>query len=142
MVACLMRRVVLFFLLTLAPFAAQGEIYNCDITRNGTGDWMPTRLLMDHKPGDQTAEVWDPFIKYFVGKPLQAKVTADNEKRVTVVWRITRLTNTEGVVRQYTPRLEYRATLLKPSLKLVIKAFPIRYSNSYRAEGRCRVHKK
>ncbi|MCK8462627.1 hypothetical protein MUY35_02025 [Aliiroseovarius sp. S1339] len=127
----------LFLFCLIAP--ARADIYNCDITPKGTGDWLPTRLLVDHTPHAQTADVWDPLIKYFVGKPMTARVVTENPKRVTIAWEITRLTNTQGQGRQYTPALAFRATILKPSLKVVIRSKPRGYPNGYLGQGACRI---
>ena len=118
---------------------AQAEIYNCDIKPNGTGDWLPTRLLIEHEAGGQSADVWDPLIKYFVGAPMKARVAVENPKRVTITWEITRLTNAQGEGRQYTPALAFRATILKPSLRLVIRSKPQGYPNSYLGQGDCQI---
>ncbi len=132
-------RILALFLILLTPATATATIYNCDITPSGTGDWLPTRLLVEHEVGAPSADVWDPLIKYFVGAPMQARVVVENSKRVTMTWDITRLTNTQRGDRQYTPALSFRATILKPSLKLVIRSKPRGYSNAYLGQGICRT---
>ena len=127
----------LFIFCLNAP--ARAQIYNCDITPQGTGDWLPTRLLVEHMPKAKTADVWDPLIKYFVGKPMTGRVVTENPKRVTIAWEITRLTNTQGQGRQYTSALAFRATILKPSLKVVIRSKPRGYPNRYLGQGKCRI---
>lgn len=125
------------FLFT-ATSTGHATIYNCDITTNGRGDWLPTRLLVEHVTDADQAQVWDPLIKYFVGNPMSARVVTRNAKRITVAWEITRLTNTQGAGRQYTSALAFRATILKPTLKLIIRSQPRGYSNSYTGSGSCR----
>ncbi|MCK0143350.1 hypothetical protein [Aliiroseovarius sp. F20344] len=96
--------------------------------------------MIDHSPGQTTAEVWDPLIKYFIGSPMIARVVAENDKRLTVAWEITRLANRAGAGRQYTPALAFRATLLKPSLRMIIKSKPRGYPNDYRGAGGCKIY--
>lgn len=134
-----MRISVAIAFLALVPAMAQGEIFRCDIRPDGTGDWIPERLIFEWKPEQPSAEVWDPLIKYFIGKPIPARMVVANEKRLTFAWEINNMTNRAGPGRQFTPALVFRATVLKPSLRMILKSKPKGYSNDYRGAGQCRV---
>ncbi|WP_424940259.1 hypothetical protein [Aliiroseovarius sp. S253] len=134
-----MRNSVAIAFLALLPAMAQGEIFRCDIRPDGTGEWIPERLIFEHVQGQLDAEVWDPLIKYFIGDPIPARVVVENDKRLTISWEIKDLTNRAGPGRQFTSALAFRATLLKPSLRLIVKSKPRGYSNDFRGEGQCRL---
>jgi hypothetical protein len=98
-------------LLFLAAAPANGAtLYKCklDVTKNN--HIIPAQLYIEHDSQTGQAQVMDPFINYYVGKPMDAEVSADNDKRLTVAWSFENIESREG---QNIPRVRVRATVLK-----------------------------
>lgn len=115
------------------PVLAQ-ETYECRIkdlaVNNG---WLPDVVVAKVAPDRATATVSDPIILNYVGSPTTAKVGTDNDKRITLVWRL----KAKSTSNDYAT-LEYRLTIIKGDLRAVMSLLPLGYDDRPSAEGSCK----
>lgn len=109
--------------------------YTCTIKEFGNSNWIPPRVDIIHDEATGEVMVHDGIIYSFNdGKPLPAKISTENNKRITFVWVIEKSTNSHG---QFLPRFQFRASYLKPRNVLSISATPVGYANNFKGEGPC-----
>lgn len=127
-----------FAMLCLSPsLASAATHYSCKVEENGNSHWIPTAVDIVHDENTGAVEVHDSIIYSFNnGKPLPARVSVNNGKRITFIWVIEDFTNSHG---QYLPKFEFRASYLRPRNVLSMSAKPLGYSSNYRGEGPCVV---
>lgn len=119
-----------------ASFASV-TLYECELKPSRTNSWVPAQIALAHDTDTGAVKVHDPIIYHFNDSlPLDARLDTDNSKRTTFVWSLNGIKNSAG---QFAPNFIYRATVLKGSNKISISASPAGYSNSFRANGRCKV---
>lgn len=114
-------------LLPALAAAAPTRMY-CEITKNEGA--FANQIFFEIEDG--TVQVVDGIILNEKRKPIAANVREDSAKKLTVSWDLM-LTNNRG---QQT-KMVYRASLLKPSNRIVLTAKPHGYSNNFTARGRC-----
>lgn len=129
------------FVLTVAalstaalPALARPVTYQCRLEVSKADGWVPDQVVIQHEPGTKTALVNDPLIRHFVKQPVEAKVTTDNDKRITFEWKLKMIKNRAG---QVAPQFIYRATLMKADKSIRIKAIPAGYPNFFESGGTC-----
>lgn len=135
-----LSRLSLFASAIFAVFAtaAQAVTYECEITRKNHG-YVPEILFIVHKGSAKSATVLDPIIDYFNdGKPVSGTVSANNDKRLTVKWKLKDLTTPGG---QFVAGFNYTATYLKKTGKLSVSAKPLGYLDNMRGFGTCKLKK-
>ena len=117
--------------------SAVAQEYRCQLKVSKADGWVPKEVVI-FRDGDAVT-VLDPIIQYYKKKPLQAKVSVDNAKRVTFAWTLDGIKNASG---QYVSGMIYRASIQKASNKVQIIAKPQRYANQFRGNGVCEVKTK
>ncbi|MEP2641752.1 hypothetical protein [Roseobacter sp.] len=132
-----MLRRILMSLCLLAPvpgFAAQGVLYDCDITEaKRTGGWIGDKIAIVHFD-DGTATVSDSFVLAVNSGPIQAKVKRNTDRKLVVTWTIEGY-ETSG--NQYVPYFDFRATIKKDGA-ITVYAQPDGYHNRFSGSGMCR----
>ena len=73
--------------LTLLPVGALAVTYTCDFPRQRSGDWISPRIVLKVDGGRAT--VSDALITGLTGGPIEATIATENDRRITVRWRIT-----------------------------------------------------
>jgi hypothetical protein len=133
-----MKTLVLSTLVSLSAFAAQARdmTYICTLKVPASQGWVPSQLVILHKDDEPTALVNDPIIAHFVKKPVEAKVVANNRKRIAFTWELKEIVNREG---QETQRFNYRAAYIKTTGKISVSARPDGFSDVFDAYGTCEV---
>lgn len=133
-----MKTLFLLTAVTLAaaalPALARPVTYECRLDVSRADNWVPEQVVIQHEPGSDTALVNDPLIHHFMKKPVEAKVTTDNDKRITFEWKLKMIKNKAG---QVAPQFIYRATLQKADKSIRIKAIPAGYPNFFESGGTC-----
>lgn len=123
--------------LMATPLQAAVLVYQCQIdTRSGKG-WIPEVVIVAHDPAAKTVLVSDPIIFEFNDrKPLEAKVTVQNDRRLSFTWRFERFRAPTG---QFVSSFVYRGTYVKARNRMVVSAKPLGYVDNLRGEGPCQV---
>lgn len=100
---------------------------------NRNQGFISQTVVVAHEPGSDTAKVNDGVIMSVVGKPINGKVTADNDKRLSVNWKVDLKTTMNEHI-----RATYRLTILRSDLAANISVQPGAYDNNFAAQGLCR----
>lgn len=121
----------------LAQKAAHLIVYKCSYHNPPPHSAIvgPLFLEMNQKSGE--VRVFDPVIKHQVGKPLEARVLANNDRRLTVRWIIHEAKGTLNGKPWRFPGLSYEMSILKPGNNLVLVTRSHAADNSYSARGQC-----
>ncbi len=120
----------------LSSAAAGAVTYVCKIKPDAKGAWIPQTLIIDHDEKTGKVLVYDEIIKTFFDKPLPAKVSLDNRKRITFAWTLPEFKVPNGPT---VLRFEFRATFLKKSRKVVMHSHPAGYGDEFTGRGKCRI---
>ena len=127
------------FLAALALVASQSApafatTYTCALDPANEYDLMPEFVVVDHNVGAGKVTVLDPWIKHFMGGPIEGKLSVDNARRTTFKWTI------EGMsIGRYYLDVDYRLTVQKGRHTAQLNASIRNYTNTYHAEGNCEV---
>lgn len=121
----------------LAHKAANLVVYKCSFHNPPPHSAIvgPLFLEMNRKTGK--VRVFDPVIKYQVGKPLKARVLTNSDRRLTVRWIIHEARGTLNGKPWRFPGLSYEMSILKPDDNLVLVTRSHAADNSYSARGQC-----
>lgn len=115
------------------PLLAQ-ETYECRIEDLGVNNgWLPEVVVAKVAPDRATATVSDPIILHYVGSPTTAKTDVDNDKRMTLVWRLKAKSTSNNYA-----TLVYRLTIIKNDLRAVLSMLPLGYDDRLSAQGICK----
>lgn len=127
--------------LIAAPAVATNYECTLKMSRSG-GNWMGPTVYVNYDEKNQTAKIIDGVIDHYVGAPLPTTSIKDNAKRISFRYKLETVpgssTGKSGVA--YANQI-YSLTILKPSLKAVITMKPIRYRNTFRDTGICKIIK-
>ncbi len=120
------------------PLAAQEPVVMmCEITdESGTG-WVPDFIMLTRQTSGPHAgriEVFDPILKNLLGRPIEAKVTADQRDSRSYGWALAGVKNQSG---QRTERLDYRLTVSRSSGRATLTAVALGYDNTMTGTGIC-----
>lgn len=115
---------------------AEITLYSCKIKKT-SASWIPSELYITVAEGK--AQVIDPIIEGFIGKPIAAQISVDNAKRISFVWELKGMKSGSG---QYAGTFKYYVTVLKPEFNMSIRANPVSYSNDFNGNGKCTVQTK
>lgn len=120
----------------LTPIAAQSETGTilCNMNVGKFGNWLPEQVAILQEPGADTATVNDPIIQYFAKGPIEAKVTADTAKRLSLSWDVVVQSRTGNRA-----KMSYSLTIQKADLHASITATPAGYDNKFSAGGSCKL---
>lgn len=114
---------------------AQAAVYECGFSNVANHDgWITDRYVFDYDEAAGKAVVEDAVILALLGEPVAARSVEETKGKVVFVWEV--LAN--DVTGQQT-RMLYRAAWFKGEGFMRITATPQGYSNSYKAEGTCRI---
>lgn len=115
-----------------AAFAGQ-KVYDCSV-KNTRLNWIPERIIIAHNDGAGSAMVNDPIINNYIGKPVSAKVTKNNDKIVAFRWRITVKDKTNQRA-----TMTYQVSIKHDTGKISVTAKPAGYSNLFSSGGTCKT---
>ncbi len=127
----------------LTPLEASATNIRYDCTfQNGTkrdGNWIPEVLVLQHN--DKTGEVlvFDPVIKYFIGKPISGTLAEETAARTTFIWEFDARKPGIGADRQ--AKMRYRFSYFKNGQPARMRATPLGYDNDWSNEGTCKLKK-
>lgn len=116
-----------------APADARNNVYKCEMKGQDRG-WLPKTFVIAHSDGAKSAMVNGPVIHHFHGKPVSARVSGENDKKVTFKWRVNGR-DTRGQIVKW----QYRATYLKASGKVSMVASPLGYVGPLNGGGTCTI---
>lgn len=124
---------LLFLLLPLPALAAQGVLYDCDMTnlKRGKG-WISEKFAFVVRDNG-TVTVSDAFVLEVYSAPVTASSVRQTANRLTIKWTIRGYTNSEN---QRTPYFDFEATIRKNG-KISVYARPDLYHNQFSGTGTC-----
>lgn len=127
------------FAVAMVGGAAQAETFICQVKSDGvdTG-WIAKTIAINVDDKTSTVLVSDSVIVYFNKKPVTGRLSYSSDKRLTVTWEVR---GTKDDKSQNVARFMYRATILRPSNKVMVSAQPSGYHNSFSGRGRCKIRK-
>ncbi len=112
----------------------KGTLYECDITQKKERlYWIADKIAIVVKD-DGEVVVYDEVIMRFHNRPMTARVTRDNDRKLAIRWTLTDLVNSSN---QFTSAFEFQATLNKASNKISVHARPEGYTNRFSGRGAC-----
>ena len=119
---------------------ALAKVYDCEVSNAGANEsWaIPPRIVVVEEEGD--VAVIDGLIQEVNGKPIAGKIAVDNAKRTTFSWTLDKVS--VGVTESNSERnakFVYRLTYYKKGGKAIVTMKPLRFTNTFRAEGKCTV---
>lgn len=123
----------------MAGGTARAETFICQVKSDGrdTG-WIAKTIAINVDDKTGTVLVNDSVILHFNKKPVTGRLSYSSEKRLTVTWEVR---GTKSDTSQNAARFIYRATILRPSNKVIVSARPSGYDNSFGGRGRCKIRK-
>lgn len=130
-----MKRVLTAGVLSLAATAAHAEIYECDFSRGGAGGWVAPVIAVNVDLDSNSAQIVDGFTLQRQDGWFDAKLTSKTKKRFTVKWRLPRQKDRLN----QNAHLDYRLTVLLPSLKANASMSPVGYDNNFNTHGTCKL---
>ena len=98
------------------------------------GNAVPEILFVQHAAGGDTALIFDPIIKHFIGKPIAAKFATETKARVEFKWDV-RVHNNSG----QDFLMFYTFVYYKDGRPAKIVAAPGGYDNRFSGEGTCKL---
>ena len=124
----------------MAPAKAEEVTYECVAQRRQYPSevWGRFRNLIQPRmvfvvdEAARTATVWDPLIEQVYGGAVEGNLREESDRKLVVTWDIfSRGFNLAQA------RMEFRASLIKQSNKLIVTAVPIGYPERFFARGGC-----
>ncbi|WP_298913330.1 hypothetical protein [uncultured Roseobacter sp.] len=126
--------VILFAGFMAQAGAAQGVLYDCDVTQKRKDlDWISDKVGIVVKPNGQVTVI-DAVILYFNKTPMSAKVVRNDAKRLDVRWTIR---GAKDDANQRVGYFDYSAQINKKTNKFAIYAKPENYPNRFSGKGKC-----
>lgn len=115
--------------------AAKITKYECSFPQSKArgGGWVPEILIITDNDKSGEIIVFDPVIKYFVGKPITARRSGETKARVSYVWEY--WTNNKG----QSSRVTYSFSYFRNGQPAKIRVQPGSYDNTWSGEGTCKV---
>jgi hypothetical protein len=129
--------------LVMSAAPSFATVYECKLkmSRSG-GNLMGPTVYVKYDEANGSAMIIDGVINKYIGKPVPATSIKDNAKRVSFRYRLDTIGGTSsgrsGVA--YANHI-YSLTIKKPSLMAVITMKPLRYQNTFRDTGSCKITK-
>lgn len=114
------------------------ESYVCEIQPRGGSSWIPEIVTVDVDRNSGRVLVNDPIINHFVKRPLEAKISVENTRRITFAWDLEDVSNSRN---QFVPIFIFRLTVAKATNAASITAKPTGYVNNFQGFGKCEVKK-
>lgn len=109
--------VVAFGMTVMSGVSASAEALNCTFPNQKIDGWIRGQVFL--KPdGAGAYTVYDSLINQKHGGPIAARVSADNDKRLTVKWTLKRIELRHGDA----PRVDYTLNYLKRDGSATINA--------------------
>jgi hypothetical protein len=110
-------------------------VYDCTFDEKKTrGGWIPPEVYVVYDAETGLVEVFDAYIKHFVGAPVKGKVTAETAQRIGFKW----IVPTKDARSQHT-EMQYRLTYYKDGRPAQMSALPGGYDNSFSGVGACKI---
>ncbi|MEQ9694103.1 hypothetical protein [Shimia sp. SDUM112013] len=119
--------------LALTGSFASAQTLNCSFPNQRVDGWIRGQVIIKML-GDGNATVFDSLINQVHGGPIPATITTDNDKRISLKWRLKQV----ELRHSFAPKMDYRMTVLKDTGAANINATaPIfsSYTNADRAGG-------
>lgn len=128
--------------LSLAP-AAQAEprfkvppgaqLIVCTFNPSARSGLVPNEVvILQEKGGHVTA--YDPVIDHYIGRPVEARVQVENDRRTTWAWDLKKVQSKSSG--DYAPSIAVRLTMQKADLRASISVKPQGYLDES-AQGSC-----
>jgi hypothetical protein len=117
------------------PAAATLTQYECrfEQSRARGGGWIPEVLVITDNNRTGEIIVYDPVIKYFIGKPIPARRSTLSKVRTTYAWEFQ--AQNKGQAARMTYTLSYHSN----GQPTRIRVQPGGYDNVWTGDGRCAV---
>lgn len=115
-------------------FAA--TVYDCEISSRNSKN-VPERVIIEFDAATETATAMDGFVNHYVGKPIAARVVKNNEKRLTVSYKL------DDIQAKYGGTIlsdETRVTIIKASNEALVSNSQ-GYGATSNGNGVCTVSK-
>ncbi|WP_028713110.1 MULTISPECIES: hypothetical protein [unclassified Paracoccus (in: a-proteobacteria)] len=106
------------------------------LDESGTG-WVPEFIMLTRQtsgPRQGRIEVFDPILQNLLGRPIEARITADDRSSRSYGWALAGVRNASG---QRTERLDYRLTVRKSDGAASVTAVAQGYDNVMTGTGVC-----
>ena len=122
-----------------APASAQESplVMMCRIADDSGTGWVPEFLILTRQtagPHAGRVEVFDPILQRLVGRPIEARVTADGRRERSYGWALAGVRNQSG---QRTERLDYRLVVRKSDGSASLTVTALGYDNTMTGSGAC-----
>lgn len=120
-------------LLFAVPAAAR-DIFECNFPEVGNNmGYLPLVVVIAREPGSDTALVVDPIIQSEKGGPIEVKISAENDAKLSLSWSIMLKSLTNDYI-----KMAYRVSIQKSSLSASLSGRPQGFSNNFTAQGTCK----
>ncbi len=127
----------LVFAAQVAGAASADVVYKCKIEDQRVNrGWIPTTVIVSHKPGAAEATVNDNGIMYKFGKPITVPVKAETAERLSLSWQIKLPAERGGGY-----LLTYSLSVFKSKKTAQVRALVHGYSRTMQSQGTCEVMK-
>lgn len=135
-----MKSLIIIAMTLIATLAtsASAKTYVCQVKPDGANTWDEGVFAFHHDEKTGEVLVSSGIILGIEGHPVPAKVTYENDKRITAKWEMRYINRDEGLS---LPRILYRATLYKRTLKIIISSTAAGYDVDFGGRGKCVVRK-
>lgn len=121
-------------LMTSGGAALAADSLSCSFPNQRIDAWVRSQIIVTQDLEAGTVTVFDSLINQIQAAPIEARISADNEKRLTVKWRLKQVELRHG----FAPRVDYTLTYQKATGAASINAIAPElqdYNNSDRAGG-------
>jgi hypothetical protein len=119
-----------------APALAQ-EVFECTFPAVANNmNYLPEIVVIARAAGSDVATVVDPMIQHFVGGPIDVKIAAENDAKLSVSWQLMQ----KSIGNDYV-NIAYRVSIQKSSLRASLSGKPMNFSNNFTAQGKCKHQK-
>lgn len=117
------------------PVQAQGRpvVMLCSFDERNPGGWIPEVVLLTRQESGRV-EVFDPILRALVGRPIEARVVADNRRERVYGWALAGVRNMNG---QWADRMDFRLTLHKADSTATMVISVQDYDNVITGRGVC-----
>lgn len=125
------------FAISVSASAASAVDYKCELKAN---PGVPPLIYVIEDKGETYA--YDGLIDDIYGKPIPAKISVDNDKRVTYSWNVNgAMGKNSNLGNSVNGNINFRLTRQKASGKASLQGKLVGYDNSFRSSGKCTIAK-
>ncbi len=123
--------IVLLAAFATPALAEKGDIYDCKF-KVSRGQWLVDQVIVGvgHKSGN--AYVYDGMVHVAYGKPMQVKITQNDDSRLVFRWTVP-VTDSWNMTR----KVNFRLTYIKKNKRATVASDVAGYENHDTARGSC-----